>query len=159
MAIRESASQIQTGLTPRRIRRLSCGLPCVNPSNQMRILIINTHLTYAGWSESKLNLAFMDLAKAFFLERGLQLAEAFVERGYKPEAEVKKHAGVRTGHPPDAGELVRCTWIYKKYMEEVFNAGLTTKVLLEGDGRTPAGSMVRHLKNTVCELISQRKPA
>jgi NADPH dehydrogenase (quinone) len=55
----------------------------------MRILIINTHLTYAGWSESKLNLAFMDLAKAFFLERGHQLAEAFVERGYKPEAEVK----------------------------------------------------------------------
>jgi NADPH dehydrogenase (quinone) len=119
----------------------------------MRILIINTHLTYAGWSESKLNLAFMDLAKAFFLERGHQLAEAFVERGYKPEAEVKKHAGVRTG------QLVRCTWIYKKYMDEVFNAGLTTKVLLEGDGRTPAGSMVRHLKNTVCELVSQRKPA
>jgi NADPH dehydrogenase (quinone) len=35
----------------------------------MKILIINTHLTYPGWSEGKLNLAFMQLAKAFFVER------------------------------------------------------------------------------------------
>jgi modulator of drug activity B len=27
-------------------------------------------------------------------------------------------------------------WIYKKYVDEVFNAGLNTKALLEGDGRT-----------------------
>ena len=30
----------------------------------MKILIINTHLTYPGSSEGKLNLAFMDLGKA-----------------------------------------------------------------------------------------------
>ena len=74
MACRESTSHIQTGLRPRRIRRLSRGLPCFNPSYQMKILIINTHLTYPGWSEGKLNLAFMDLAKAFFVERGHQVA-------------------------------------------------------------------------------------
>jgi hypothetical protein len=33
----------------------------------------------------KLNFIFMDLAKAFFLERGHQVAERFVERGYDPE--------------------------------------------------------------------------
>ena len=27
-------------------------------------------------------------------------------------------------------------WIYKKYVDDVFNAGLASKVLLEGDGRT-----------------------
>jgi modulator of drug activity B len=27
-------------------------------------------------------------------------------------------------------------WIYKKYVDEVFNAGIATKVFLEGDGRT-----------------------
>jgi NADPH dehydrogenase (quinone) len=32
----------------------------------MCIRCINTRLTYPGWSEGKLNLAFMDLAKAFF---------------------------------------------------------------------------------------------
>ena len=46
----------------------------------MKIFNINTHLTYPGWSEDKLNLAFMDLAKAFFVERGHQVAETFVGR-------------------------------------------------------------------------------
>ena len=45
----------------------------------MKILIINTHLTYPGWFEGKLNLAFMDLAKGFFVERGHQVASTFVE--------------------------------------------------------------------------------
>ena len=72
----------------------------------MKILVINTHLTYPGWSEGKLNLAFMDLAKAFFVERGHQVAETFVERGYDPEEEVKKTRGPCPSHPPDARELV-----------------------------------------------------
>jgi NADPH dehydrogenase (quinone) len=67
------------------------GLLCFNPSNQMKILIINIHLTYLGWSEGELNLAFMQLAKAFFVERGHQVAETSVERGYNPEEEVEKH--------------------------------------------------------------------
>ena len=46
------------------------GLPHIHLSNQMETLIINTHLTYPGWSEGKLNLTFMDLAKTFFVERG-----------------------------------------------------------------------------------------
>jgi NADPH dehydrogenase (quinone) len=50
-------------------------MDCFNPSYQMKILLINTHLTYPGWSEGKVNLAFMDLAKAFFIERGHQVAE------------------------------------------------------------------------------------
>jgi NADPH dehydrogenase (quinone) len=74
-----------------RARSSSEHLPCFNPSDETKILLINTHLTYPGWSEGKLNLAFMDLARAFFVERGHQVAETFVERGYDPEAEVKKH--------------------------------------------------------------------
>jgi NADPH dehydrogenase (quinone) len=34
----------------------------------MKILIINTHLNYPGWSEGRLNLTFMDAAKAFFTD-------------------------------------------------------------------------------------------
>jgi hypothetical protein len=41
----------------------------------LKVLIINTHLTYPGWSEGKLNLRSMELAKAFFMERGHQVAE------------------------------------------------------------------------------------
>ena len=108
----------------------------------MKILIINAHLTYPGWSEGKLNLTFMDAAKAFFTERGQPkpgvptVAETFVERGYKPEEEVEKHvtAGLVILQTPV--NWFGAPWIYKKYVDEVFNAGLNSKVLLEGDGRT-----------------------
>jgi len=102
----------------------------------MKILSVNTHLTYPGWSEGKLNLAFMDLAKAFFVERGHQVAETFVERGYDPEEEVKKHAAADLVHPPDAGELVLCAVDLQKICGRGFNVGLAKEVFLAGDGRT-----------------------
>jgi NADPH:quinone reductase-like Zn-dependent oxidoreductase len=51
-------------------------------------LNINTHLTYQGWSEGKLNFTFMEIAKTFFVERGDAVAETFIERGYDPVEEV-----------------------------------------------------------------------
>src|SRR5436190_17397506 len=102
----------------------------------MKILIINTHLTYPGWSEGKLNLAFMELAKGVFAEHGHEVVETFVERGYDPAEEVEKHAAADVVILQTPVNWFSAPWIYKKYVDEVFNAGLTQKVLLEGDGRT-----------------------
>jgi modulator of drug activity B len=102
----------------------------------MNILIINTHLTYPGWSEGKLNRTFADTAKAFFAERGHQVAETQVERGYKPEEEVAKHVTADLVILQTPVNWFGAPWIYKKYVDEVFNAGLASKVFLEGDGRT-----------------------
>lgn len=102
----------------------------------MNILIINTHLTYPGWSEGKLNLTLMELAKTFFLERGHKVAETIVERSYKPDEEVSKHAAADLVILQTPVNWFGAPWIYKKYVDEVFNAGLATKILLEGDGRT-----------------------
>lgn len=102
----------------------------------MKILIINTHLNYPGWSEGKLNLTFMELAKAFFMERGHEVAETFVERGYQPEEEVAKHLAADLVILQTPVNWFGAPWIYKKYADEVFNAGFATKLLLEGDGRT-----------------------
>jgi modulator of drug activity B len=102
----------------------------------MKTLIINTHLNYPGWSEGKLNLTFMDAAKVFFTERGHEVAETFVERGYKPDEEVQKHMAADLVILQTPVNWFGAPWIYKKYVDEVFNAGLTSKVLLEGDGRT-----------------------
>ena len=113
------------------------GLTRFNPSNQMKILSINTHLTYPGWSEGKLNLAFMDLAKAFFVERGHQVAETFVEWGYDPEEEVKKHAAADLVILQTPVNWFSAPWIYKKYVDEVFNVGLAKDVLLAGWPHTP----------------------
>ena len=79
----------------------------------MNILIINTHLTYAGWSEGKLNLTFMDFAKAVFLERGHEVAETFVERGYDPDEEVRKHAAADLVILQTPVNWFSAPWIYK----------------------------------------------
>lgn len=102
----------------------------------MNILIINTHLTYPGWSEGKLNRTFVAAAKAFFTERGHSVAETCVERGYQPEEEVAKHLTADLVILQMPVNWFGAPWIYKKYVDEVFNAGLASKVFLEGDGRT-----------------------
>jgi modulator of drug activity B len=105
-------------------------------SKQMKILIINSHLNYPGWSEGKLNLTFMKLAKAFFEERGHQVVETFVERGYVPEEEVEKHVAADLVILQTPVNWFSAPWIYKKYVDEVFNAGLAKQVFMDGDGRS-----------------------
>ncbi|WP_020559613.1 NAD(P)H-dependent oxidoreductase [Thiofilum flexile] len=102
----------------------------------MKILIINTHLTYPEWSEGKLNLTFMEAAKAFFVERGHQVIETVVERGYTLDEEVQKHTSADVVILQTPVNWFSAPWIYKKYVDEVFNMGLGQKVLLDGDGRT-----------------------
>ena len=102
----------------------------------MNVFIINTHLTYPGWSEGKLNLLFMETAKAFFLNRGHEVIETFVERGYSPEEEVQKHVAADLVILQTPVNWFSAPWIYKKYIDEVFNAGLASKALLSDDGRT-----------------------
>jgi NADPH dehydrogenase (quinone) len=102
----------------------------------MKILIINTHLTYQGWSEGKLNFTFMEIAKTFFVERGDAVAETFIERGYDPAEEVAKHVEADLVSLQTPVNWFSAPWIYKKYVDEVFNFGLANKTLLDGDGRT-----------------------
>jgi modulator of drug activity B len=102
----------------------------------MKTLIINAHLTYPGWSEGKQNLVFIELAKLVFAERGHQVAETLIERGYKPEEEVNEHLAADVVILQTPVNWFSAPWIYKRYVDEVFNAGLATKTLLEGDGRT-----------------------
>ena len=135
----------------------------------MKILIINTHLTYPGWSEGKLNLAFMDLAKAFFVERGHQVAETFVERGYDPEEEVKKHVTADLVILQMPVNWFSAPWIYKKYVDEVFNVGLAKGGFARGrrphtsrpqppvwHGRQNAGKEVHDLRDLECSERSLR---
>ena len=82
--------------------------------------------------------------RRFFAEHGHQVAETFVERGYNPEEEVKKHAAADLVILQTPVNWFGAPWIYKKYVDEVFNAGLATKALLEAmaaPARTPVGSM------------------
>ena len=102
----------------------------------MKIFIINTHLNYPNWSEGRLNLTLTELAKVFFVERGHEVIETFVERGYTPEEELDKHLTADLVILQTPVNWFSAPWIYKKYVDEVFNAGGHAKILLDGDGRT-----------------------
>ncbi|OAH72627.1 flavodoxin [Chryseobacterium sp. FP211-J200] len=105
-------------------------------SKQKTVLLINTHLTYPGWSEGKLNASFYNAAKTFFISKNYKVLETKVEDGYNPDEEVEKHlqADIIILQTPVNWE--NTPWIYKKYVDEVFNSALKNKKFLSGDGRS-----------------------
>lgn len=123
-----------------------------------KVLLINTHLTYANWSEGTLNQSFLQVAKDFFLTKGFDVIETKVEEGYQPVEEVAKHLEADIVILQTPINWFGTPWIYKKYVDEVFNHGLQTKQFLTGDGRTNddptkqygTGGLMRGKKFMVC---------
>ena len=101
-----------------------------------KALLINTHLTYPNWSEGKLNNAFQQAAKIFFESKSVQVLETTIEVGYSPEEDVEKHMEADIVILQTPVNWFGAPWIYKKYVDEVFNSGLQSTKFLSGDGRT-----------------------
>ncbi len=101
-----------------------------------KVLLINTHLNYPNWSEGLLNDAFNQKAKAFFLGKGFEVLETKVEDGYTADEEVEKHIEAEIIILQTPINWFGAPWIYKKYVDEVFNSGLHSSKFLSGDGRT-----------------------
>lgn len=101
-----------------------------------KVLLINTHLTYPGWTEGTLNSSFFKIAKDFFESRSYEILETTVEDGYQPDDEEKKHLEADIVILQMPVNWFGAPWIYKKYVDEVFNYGLQSKSFLMGDGRT-----------------------
>ncbi|WP_316783494.1 NAD(P)H-dependent oxidoreductase [Pedobacter frigiditerrae] len=101
-----------------------------------KVLLINTHLTYPNWSEGLLNDAFQGTAKEFFIANNFEVLETKVEDGYNPDEEVEKHMQADIIILQTPINWFGAPWIYKKYVDEVFNSGLHSAKFLSGDGRT-----------------------
>lgn len=101
-----------------------------------KVLLINTHLTYPNWTEGTLNNAFFQIAKDFFTSKSFEVLETTVENGYKPDEEERKHLEADIVILQMPVNWFGAPWIYKKYVDEVFNSGLFSKSFLTGDGRT-----------------------
>lgn len=101
-----------------------------------KVLLINTHLNYPNWSEGLLNDAFHQKAKEFFLSKGFEVLETKVEDGYNADEEVEKHLEADFIILQTPINWFGAPWIYKKYVDEVFNSGLHSAKFLSGDGRT-----------------------
>ncbi|GEP50213.1 NADPH quinone reductase MdaB [Flavobacterium noncentrifugens] len=101
-----------------------------------KALLINTHLTYPNWSEGLLNDAFHQKAKDFLEAHNFEVLETKVEDGYQADEEVEKHLEADLIILQTPINWFGAPWIYKKYVDEVFNSGLLSKKFLTGDGRT-----------------------
>lgn len=101
-----------------------------------KVLLINTHLTYPNWSEGLLNDAFNQKAKEFFENHHFEVLETKVENGYNADEEVEKHLEADVIILQTPVNWFGAPWIYKKYVDEVFNSGLHSAAFLSGDGRT-----------------------
>ena len=102
-----------------------------------KVLLINTHLTYPNWTEGTLNDSFFKVAKKFFEANAYEVLETIIEDGYQPDEEVKKHMDADIVILQTPINWFGTPWIYKKYVDEVFNSALFSKTFLTGDGRTP----------------------
>src|SRR5258705_13752790 len=100
-----------------------------------KVLLINTHLTYPNWTEGTLNNSFFQIAKEFFKSNSFEVLETIVEKGYKPDEEEQKHLESELVILQMPVNWFGAPWIYKKYVDEVFNSGLFSKSFLTGDGR------------------------
>lgn len=105
-------------------------------STAKKVLLINTHLNYPNWSEGTLNASFYQKAKDFFLTNGFEVLETKVEDGYNADEEVEKHLEADIVILQTPINWFGAPWIYKKYVDEVFNSGLHSAKFLVGDGRT-----------------------
>ncbi|MGD1318536.1 NAD(P)H-dependent oxidoreductase [Chryseobacterium sp. 2R14A] len=101
-----------------------------------KVLLINTHLTYPNWSEGLLNDAFNQKAKEFFENNQFEILTTKVEDGYDVDEEVEKHMQADVIILQTPINWFGAPWIYKKYVDEVFNCGLHSAKFLSGDGRT-----------------------
>ncbi|MDB5226667.1 MAG: flavodoxin [Bacteroidota bacterium] len=101
-----------------------------------KVLLIDTHLTYPNWTEGKLNNSFYKIAHDFFKSRNYEVLETKVEKGYNAEEEVEKHLVADVVILQMPVNWFGAPWIYKKYVDEVFNSALHSKKLLSGDGRS-----------------------
>ena len=104
--------------------------------NSKQVLLINAHLTYPNWTEGKLNNSFIEIAKHFFNSKGYEILETKIEEGYNPEEEVEKHMAAEIVILQTPINWFGAPWIYKKYIDDVFNSGLHSQKFLSGDGRS-----------------------
>ena len=100
------------------------------------ILIINAHQFYDGISSGKLNNSVAEVIRQEMEQRGFNVKQTYIEQGYDINEEVAKHLWADVIITQSPVYWFGAPWIYKKYLDEVFTAGMMQGTFLDGDGRT-----------------------
>jgi len=101
-----------------------------------KILIINAHQKYQGFAEGRLNQTMVDVMQAELEAQGCEVKLTSIEKGYDVSQEVEKHIWADVIITQSPVYWFGAPWIYKKYVDEVFNTALVQQSLLIDDGRT-----------------------
>ncbi|HTD06620.1 NAD(P)H-dependent oxidoreductase [Undibacterium sp.] len=100
------------------------------------VLILNSHQLYQGISTGGLNKTTARIIKEEMEKRGYEVRQTAIEEGYDVDAEVQKHVWADIIILQSPVYWFGMPWIYKRYVDEVFTAGLIQQSLLIDDGRT-----------------------
>ena len=100
------------------------------------VLLINAHQHYEGISSGQLNKTLVGVIKDEMEKRGFRVQQTDIEQGYEIDAEVKKHVWADIIILQSPVYWFGTPWIYKKYVDEVFTAGMIQQAFITGDGRT-----------------------
>jgi len=100
------------------------------------ILLINAHQFFEGISPGQLNKTMAGIIKEEMEKQGCEIRETYIEQGYEIDAEVQKHIWADIIILQGPVFWFGMPWIYKKYVDEVFTAGMFQQSFLTDDGRT-----------------------
>ena len=102
------------------------------------VLIIHAHQFYEGISTGKLNASMAHVVQQEMEQRGYTVQHTYIEQGYAVADEVAKHLWADLIILQSPVYWFGMPWIYKKYVDEVFTAGMLQGSFITGDGRTRA---------------------
>lgn len=101
-----------------------------------KLLLINAHQFYEGFSEGEYNRTMAAVIVNSFQNKGWEVSQTTIEKGYDINEEVGKHLKADLIITQSPVYWFGLPWIYKKYVDEVFTAGLVQQSMLVDDGRT-----------------------
>ncbi|MGN6259949.1 MAG: NAD(P)H-dependent oxidoreductase [Ralstonia sp.] len=103
--------------------------------NQMKkVFLINGSQPYP-FAPGKLNAALIEKAQDFFLDRGFEVKTTVAHEPYEVPAEVEKFKWADYVIVQMPINWMGTPWLFKKYIDEVFMAGLMGE-MSNGDGRS-----------------------
>lgn len=101
-----------------------------------KVLLINAHQFYEGISSGGLNKTMAGVIQEEVEKRGYEFRQTDIERGYDIGDEVQKHLWADLVILQSPVYWFGMPWICKKYVDEVFTAGMMQGSFITGDGRT-----------------------
>ena len=101
-----------------------------------KIFIINGH-QYYPFAEGKLNRSLVEKAMETFEAKGYEVKTTSMQNEYDADQEIEKHLWADIILLQTPVNWMGLPWSFKKYMDEVYTAGMFGK-LCQGDGRSKA---------------------